>query len=442
MKKSSPLLTSSSSKLTLMSALQKMSTPELLKEVVLRQKSISSQTRGYSVTDDLELHQLNLEIQSRALAEAHRVAQASLAQYQEIFELAPISYLLLDEKGKILEINGRSLLLLQTPWEDLRGRHFSRWINPNSKPSFALHLKMCAETEGAPVHCEVVIQAGPEKETKFLQLSSFRTLDPATGKPIIRMSLTDVTEKKRINFLAVVAKDLIDEKGLRERFVCTLYHDLRAPLTSSKLCTQMLMLQIKEHLSIPKTKRLFEILSEELERADRMIRELLDANKIKNGDTLPLLKKKCCMDKIARKSLEVLTQTQKTTTQFKYKSSGDVKGVWSPDGVHRILENLIGNAIKYGSQDKPISVSVGDKGTHVSVSVHNYGNPIDSKDQRKIFEAFHRTGAANASTASGWGLGLNLVNTLVQRHGGEIKLKSNLVDGTCFEFLLPKKKAT
>lgn len=352
----------------------------------------------------------------------------------DLFNHTPVGYIVLNLEGRVLTHNISAGQLLNE--NNLRGKNLGLLVADDSKSLFTNHLKLCFQAlPETRLECELDFHVSESPKRVTCRVTSTVSSD------VIRMSLLDLAETKRANFYESMTKDLNDEKALRDNFVATLSHDLRAPLNSAKLCTQMLMVNLKEHLTSAKVNQLFELQLEELSRADLMIKELLDANKIKDKNSLQLTMKKCCLDKVARKVIELICSTYKDEVTIKYKVSGDVTGVWAKEALHRVLENLIINSIKYGSTEMPISVSLEAGINNVSLMVHNFGTPIPLGSQKNIFEAFHRTAEATASSATGWGLGLNLVNNIVQKHGGEIKLNSTLKDGTSFEVLLPKYKA-
>jgi signal transduction histidine kinase len=105
--------------------------------------------------------------------------------------------------------------------------------------------------------------------------------------------------------------------------------------------------------------------------------------------------------------------------------------------LRRVLENLVGNAIKYhdGRTDRRIVVSAKADGERSSFSVSDNGPGIDSKFHERIFDVFQtlREGEANEST----GIGLSIVKKTVERHGGRVLLTSKLGEGSTFSFDWP-----
>jgi signal transduction histidine kinase len=116
----------------------------------------------------------------------------------------------------------------------------------------------------------------------------------------------------------------------------------------------------------------------------------------------------------------------------------DLQGSWDCNAIRRILENLIGNALKYGSTDQPIDIRAGGRGDEVYFSVHNYGNKIEQADLDKLFIPYRRIQTTLTSEQKGWGLGLTLVKGFAEKFGGHVEVSSTIEKGTLFTVILKK----
>lgn len=103
-----------------------------------------------------------------------------------------------------------------------------------------------------------------------------------------------------------------------------------------------------------------------------------------------------------------------------------------------LLENIINNAIKYGSRDSPVTLKVTDTEKFVNISVHNTGNPIPVKKQKEIFNYLSTTNDSRSKNLRSWGMGLALVKKVAEAHGGQLELVSNEEEGTTFSISLHK----
>lgn len=226
--------------------------------------------------------------------------------------------------------------------------------------------------------------------------------------------------------------ELEKERGAREQFVAMLTHDMRTPLAAAKLTSQMLARKADNPDIV---RKLAAKLDESIERADRMIRDLLDANRIKAGEALSLNISQCELSKIVQDTLDDLGTIYGDRFNFE-KPSDLILGFWSEDGLKRILENLCNNAIKYGNKEK-ILVKISVTELRVFLLVTNQGPAISKYDQDSLFELYRRTPIAHKGKAKGWGLGLTLVRGLTESHKGTVNVESSVDKGTTFTVDLP-----
>jgi signal transduction histidine kinase/CheY-like chemotaxis protein len=226
--------------------------------------------------------------------------------------------------------------------------------------------------------------------------------------------------------------DLTVERGLRERFMSVLIHDLRGPLTVAKMGSAML---IRQPELLDERRELATKIDANIDRAERMIRALLDTNRIRANQRLPLHLAECDLTAIARVVIAELGSIY--GERFVLKQEGDVRGIWDAEELRRALWNLVINAVKYGAPDKPITITVKASISEAQLSVHNHGSVIAPEDQSHIFDAFTRTQGAQAKAKIGWGLGLTLVRGCVEAHGGKVTVESSADTGTIFTIHLP-----
>ncbi len=222
------------------------------------------------------------------------------------------------------------------------------------------------------------------------------------------------------------------ERELRERFVSVLAHDLRGPLSAAKTSSQIL---IRHPERLDERRDLAIRIDRNIERTDRMICDLLDANRIRAGQRLPLRLDKCELNAIAQEVYEELVAT--FGERFVLDAEPRVEGFWSAEELRRALWNLATNAQKYGSPDKPITIGVKRTARGAQASVHNWGTPISADEQKQLFQPFSRTHAAQHGGQRGWGLGLTLVHGCAVAHGGNVHVESSLDAGTTFMIDLP-----
>lgn len=107
--------------------------------------------------------------------------------------------------------------------------------------------------------------------------------------------------------------------------------------------------------------------------------------------------------------------------------------------IERIILNLISNAIKFTDTNGTIFINIFDRGNSIEIEVKDTGIGIDKKHLNDIFERFHQVDKSLSRNAEGSGIGLSLVKSIVELHGGKISVDSTLGEGTTFKIELPAR---
>ncbi|MGE0528163.1 MAG: sensor histidine kinase, partial [Bdellovibrionales bacterium] len=173
---------------------------------------------------------------------------------------------------------------------------------------------------------------------------------------------------------------------------------------------------------------------EGLERVDRMIEDLLDLTAVRAGRPLPLRLKKFDARTLVARVCSRLSVSHNKPIELDLTS---VEVHWDHEKIERVIENLLGNALKHGDLARPIRVHMDSNYERVRVSVHNFGAVIPPAEHKRIFQPYHRIGAEQGHTHGGWGLGLPLVEGVTHAHGGSVTVESTPETGTLFTLDLP-----
>jgi PAS domain S-box-containing protein len=384
-----------------------------------------------AVLHELETYQIELEMQNRELSESREALEESHDRFVNLYDFAPIGYVTFDEQGIMKELNLTLATMLGVERRWLLDRTLSPWVVGSDLPVFRKHIKMCQSGEE---RVESVIRLlRKDKQVIVVELTSACTNHRITGERIIRTAVVDVTNKKKLEEeLHRSLKDLKEERRLREIFVSTLTHDLRTPLTVAKMSAELILRNRKStEESRVSAARIFD----NTERMDIMIHDLLDANRIRAGEKLPIKLQDCDLVALTRKTLETLAEIHGE----RFRLTAPATCMCSVDimGIRRIIENLCINAVKYGDKKTPISVTIEKLNNKVQLSIHNEGPEIPRRDQATLFEQFQRTQSAETSGKKGWGIGLTLIRGLVESHGGSVRVVSEVDMGTTFIVELP-----
>jgi signal transduction histidine kinase len=212
-------------------------------------------------------------------------------------------------------------------------------------------------------------------------------------------------------------------------------HDLRNPLSVVTLSADQLA---RSAALSDRSKAGVNRIVAAANRMDRLIRDLLDCSRIELGIALPLEIRKGDADKSCLRIVEDF-RTIYPTREIQYQG-GDVSEVdWDPDRIEQVLENLVGNALKYSPERTPVRLGWTRSESEILIEVANDGAPIPRALLPHVFEPFQRgVHGDRASARNGVGLGLYIVRQIVKQHGGSIDVQSSAEDGTRFILKLPQ----
>jgi signal transduction histidine kinase len=207
-------------------------------------------------------------------------------------------------------------------------------------------------------------------------------------------------------------------------------HDLRTPLNA--IAGSALLLARASDLPTSRV-RLAQRIVASAGRMSRLVRDLLDFTRVRSEGHLPVSPEPVNLGALCRRvALEITAARPGTLVRCEVE--GDVTGEWDPSRLEQVVSNLITNACHHGAAGRPVDVRVTGFEDVVRIAVHNEGSPIPGDVLPHIFEPFRR--GDGRADAPGLGLGLHIVRTLVEAHGGTVEVSSGN-DGTTFSVMLP-----
>lgn len=268
------------------------------------------------------------------------------------------------------------------------------------------------------------------------QISTAASTDRGLELPDGRSMLTSVVEIPNVGTLTLLhdisALKTLDK--MKSEFITTFTHDLSAPLAA-----------IKGHVELvkmdgPLNARQEEDLSTINKATDQMRRLITDLLELTR---LESLKDFFTCDISLEEMVENTYRTFKPIASAKnidlqYKL--DVPHVvthGNPTLISRAIDNLVENAIKYTEPAGRVSVSLKQQGNEATVAVRDTGIGIDAESIPLVFDKFFRAHAPSHNEIPGSGLGLSIVKTIVERHGGKIWVDSREREGSTFTIALP-----
>lgn len=226
----------------------------------------------------------------------------------------------------------------------------------------------------------------------------------------------------------------------KDRVIGILGHDLRTPLTAIKASASLLARKrdASEADLRASVDRLVKLIDRSADRMSRMINDVLDFTRARMGGGIPVERRPMDLGAVATSVIEEL-RTIDSESELRLELRGSLEGSWDADRLAQVVQNLVGNARVHGQADRPVQVIVDGSEEEVRLSVHNDGQPISPETLVKIFDPFRRGADPRAGREEGIGLGLFIVRSIVEAHGGRITVQSASPGGTTFTVRLPRR---
>lgn len=246
----------------------------------------------------------------------------------------------------------------------------------------------------------------------------------STGVMIDITALKQAEERER-----AARADAERASALAQLFVGVLSHDLRTPLAAVEWAGAII-LEASEPATVRTAARR---LLRSAGRMHRLINQILDVTRIREGGGLPCAPSAVDIAEVVRSVREELTEPERTMPVV---ATGDTRGWWDEDRLTQVFSNLLGNARAHSPPGVLVTTSVdGSDAECVVVAVRNPAT-IPAQALPGIFEPFRQ---ASPKPGRGIGLGLYISKEIIAAHGGTIEVSSTDAEGTCFTIRLPRR---
>lgn len=243
---------------------------------------------------------------------------------------------------------------------------------------------------------------------------------------------------ENLNKMVEDIRKLMDKEREAERtkneLITNVAHDLRTPLTS--IIGYLELLSGKVALPPEMQKKYIDIAYGKAKRLEKLIEDLFGFTKLNYGKISMHVTKVDIVKLLGQLLEEAYPNFADKGLSYELQSNVPAR-IITADGnlLARLFDNLINNAIKYGAEGKRVLVRIHSAGDTVQVSVTNYGYVIPAEELPLIFDKFYRVEQSRSTHTGGTGLGLAIVKNIVDMHGGNIEVKSDL-NGTVFTVTL------
>ena len=223
---------------------------------------------------------------------------------------------------------------------------------------------------------------------------------------------------------------------LQSDFVAAVSHEFRTPLTT--LCTITELLVQDRICDEPRRRQSYRFLERETSRLQRLVEDLLDFGHMESGRKQYQLEPRDLFRLV--RAVVADFREEAIATGFEIETNldpGAPTAKVDQEALSRAIRNLLENAVKYSPECKTIWVDGVADPRQVAISIRDRGMGIEPREQNEIFQKFARGTAAKKAGIAGSGIGLSMVQQIIEAFGGQIRLKSAVGAGSTFTIVLP-----
>ena len=345
------------------------------------------------------------------------------SQLQAVFSSMVEGVITVDTEEHILDINQAGARLLNIAPEKIRGKSALVTVRNLALQRFISQTLASAK----PIEGEIDL-TGRDGQEKYFYAHGTRFQDASEMTSGAIIVINDVTNLRRL-------------ENMRRDFVANVSHELKTPITSIEGFSETLLDGALE--SPEDARRFVEIIAKQSKRLHAIIEDLLALSRMEQDQEhteLVLTKEKIITP--LRRAIETCgLKAAEKKISIELAADDDLTANLNTPLFEQAITNLIVNAIKYSEEDSRVLIRADqrDEGT-IAVEVQDFGTGVCAHHLPRLFERFYRSDAARNRKLGGTGLGLAIVKHIIQAHGGEVGVTSEVGKGTTFTILLYKEK--
>lgn len=401
---------------------------------------------------ELQVHQIELEMQNEELKHANSQAENALSKYYELYDLASLGYFTINEQGKILEVNQMGADLLEVKNRHLLNNYFQNYIAEDCLSLYKTFRTKIFESK-TKQNCEIrLIKKGKAEFHALIMGIAVKSHNKSENQ--MWLSVMDITDRIKVEEAKEEVKRLHEEENIRlmdqmrmfdklkTEYFSNLSHELRTPL--NVILSSLKLLELKKSTiqaeADLKLDKHISMIKQNSYRLLRLINNIIDITKIESGFFEIHLKNYNIVSIVEDITLSVAEYIESKEISLIFDTDVEEKFIaCDPDKVERIILNLLSNAIKFTGSGGSIFVNVFDREEDVEIIVSDTGIGIPKDKQELIFQRFRQVDTSLTKEQEGSGIGLSLVKSLVNMHGGTIFAESEYGRGSKFIVQLPVK---
>jgi PAS domain S-box-containing protein len=397
-----------------------------------RRTMLLNASRFQSVNSQPDLILLAIEdITERKRAEI--VMQTSEVRYRRLFETARDGILILDaDTGKILDANPFMNELLDYSQDEFLGKELWEIGLFNDKSENEAAFRQLQE-HGFIRYDSLPLETRSGKKAEVEFVSNVYRVD---GRAVAQCNIRDISERSRLEReLKDQREALADLHRRKDEFLAMLSHELRSPLAPISNAVHLLRLRKNED-SLQQQART--IIERQVTQLTRLVDDLMEVSRITTG-RVHLRLDRVVMGGIVERAVETARPLMDQRTH-EFTVSLPPQPIWlyaDASRLEQVVVNLLTNAAKYTDEGGHIWLTVQEEGPDCVLRVRDTGVGIAPELLPRVFDLFTQAGRSLDRSQGGLGIGLALVQRLVEMHHGRVEAHSSLGHGTEFVVRLP-----
>ncbi len=349
--------------------------------------------------------------------EHEQTAWQKQAEQEALFNSMAEGVLILDTAGRIQLVN-QSLQRMFDLRADVRGQTIMEAFRLQELAALTRRL----QTEQTVRNHELEL---PGLDERWLEVNAAAILPRDGMHQGAILVVHDLTRIKQL-------------ENTRQEFVANVSHELRTPLSLIKGYVETLL--ESSQADPAQLNRFLKVIEKHTDRLTFLIEDLLTISRLESGQIIMNLHPVLLHEEAERVIDDLDSRGKEKGVTIHNELPPNLEARADADRLQQVLFNLIENAIKYGRGDGHVRVGARElaEKNKVEMWVCDDGPGIPAEARDRVFERFYRVDRARSPETGGTGLGLSIVKHIVQAHGGEVWLKSELGKGTTFFFTLPR----
>ncbi|OIJ18878.1 hypothetical protein BKP45_15215 [Anaerobacillus alkalidiazotrophicus] len=265
------------------------------------------------------------------------------------------------------------------------------------------------------------------------------TREISNGDLDIKLSISGDDEVGQLaEDIRVMTKQLKDYRDSKRQFISHISHDLRTPITYIKGYSAIMRDQ--EVINETDWRRNLDVIYNEAKRMEYLVSDLFQLTKLEEGKLVLYKERKNILSWL--ESIVASRQLMLDHQSIDCKVIANNQEIVAPIDEQRLGQaviNIIENSIRYTPKNGYIHLIVSEEDKNITIEIKDNGIGMSQEDLPHIWERFYRVDKSRSRESGGSGLGLAIVKEIVEIHGGSVKVKSEIGQGTSFYLILPKE---